>query len=147
MSICYPKKNLQRDYTCDYNFGGLNVFSPMLQLATQSSTKLITTLQKESFMKCGFNFNGPMKTTKHFIRNKCILLAIDYIIKWVEAITLCTNTAMVIMKFLYKFILIRFQCLINMVTNLGVHFINKKIKYLTNQFVLTHLSSTIYYSQ
>jgi len=98
-------------------------------------------------MKCGLNFIGPIKTTKHFTRNKYILLAIDHITKWVEAITFCTNTAMVIMKFLYKFILIRFQCLINIVTNLGVHFINKTVKYLTNQFVLTHLSSTIYYSQ
>jgi hypothetical protein len=38
-------------------------------------------------MKCGLDFIGPIKTTKHYTRDKYILSAIDYIIKWVEAIT------------------------------------------------------------
>jgi hypothetical protein len=42
-------------------------------------------------------------------------------------------------------ILTMFGCPLTIVTNQGVHFINDDIKYLTDHFLLKHVSSTTYY--
>jgi hypothetical protein len=79
------------------------------------------------------------------IRNKYVLVAIDYATQWVEARTLKINTTIVTTKFLYECILTKFGCPLTIVTNQGVHFINDVIKYLTHHFFMKHVSSTIYY--
>jgi hypothetical protein len=94
-------------------------------------TKLVITLPKEPFMKWGLDFIGPIKPTRRLTRNKYILVAIDYAIKWVEAKALVTNIAVVKAKFLYEYILIKFGCPLTIVTDQGVHFINDTIKHLT----------------
>jgi hypothetical protein len=69
-----------------------------------------------------------------YIRNKYIIVAIDYAVKWVEARALKTNRVAVIAIFLYECILTKFGCHLIIITNQGVHFINDAIKYLTNHF-------------
>ncbi len=64
-----------------------------------------------------------------------------------EAQALHTNTTTVITKFLYEHILTRFGCPLIIVTNQGTHFINNAFKYLTDHFILGHISSTLYYLQ
>ncbi len=54
---------------------------------------------------------------------------------------------MFITKNLYDCILTRFGCPLNIVTDQGVHFINDAITYLTNHFLLKHVSFTTYYPQ
>ncbi len=49
------------------------------RLKTKSLVKLVTTLPKEPFMKWGLYFIGPIKLVERSIRNKHILVAIDYI--------------------------------------------------------------------
>jgi len=46
---------------------------------------------------------------------------------------------------LYECILTKVGCPFTIVTNQRVHFINDAIKYLTNHFMLKHVSSTTYY--
>jgi hypothetical protein len=65
----------------------------------------------------------------------------------VEARALKTNIIVVIEKFMYECILNKFGCPLIIATNKGVHFINDAIKYLINQFLLKHVSSTTYYPQ
>jgi hypothetical protein len=80
-------------------------------------------------MKWGLDFIGPIKPIGRLTRNKFILVAIDYVSKWVEAKALITNTIIAI--FLYEYILTRFGCPLTIVTDHGIHFINDTIKHLT----------------
>ena len=56
------------------------------------STKLMTTLLAEPFMKWGLDFVGLVKKTQH-TGKRYILVDIDYATKWVEARALRTNSA------------------------------------------------------
>jgi hypothetical protein len=116
-------------------------------LATQCLAKLVTSLPKKPFMKCGLDFVGPIKPIRRYKRNKYIIIAINYATKWVEVRALKTNIAVVITKFLYECILTKFGCPLTIVTYKGINFINNAIKYLTNHFLLKHVSSTTYYPQ
>jgi len=57
----------------------------------------------------------------------------------------CTNTIVVIVKFLYDHIPTQFGYPLTIVTNQGTHFINNVICYLTNHFILKHASFIVYY--
>ena len=55
------------------------------------------------------DFMGPFPSS---FGNEYILLAMDYVSKWVEAIPSRTNDAKVVVKFLRKNIFARFACLV-----------------------------------
>jgi hypothetical protein len=114
-------------------------------LAIQSLAKLVISLPKEPFMKWGLDFVGPIKLTWRYIRKKCIFVATNHASKWVEARGLKTNTIVITTKFLYEWILTKFKCPLIIVTNWGIHFINDAINYLTNHFLMKHVSFTTYY--
>jgi hypothetical protein len=99
-------------------------------------------------MKWGLDFVGSIKVTcKNIQKNNYILIATYYVTKWVEVRALKKNIVVVTTKFLYECILTRFGCPLIIVIDKGVHFINDAIKYLTNHFLLKHVSSTTYYLQ
>ncbi len=93
----------------------------------------------------GLDFIGPITPTRRLIGNTYILVAIDYATKWVEVKALKTNNVVVIARFLYEYILIKFGCLLTIVIDQGVHFINDIIKHLIEKFLLKLVSFTTYY--
>jgi len=59
----------------------------------------------EAFDVWGIDFMGPFPSS---LGNECILLAVDYMSKWVEVIPSRTNYAKVVVKFLRENIFARF---------------------------------------
>ncbi len=64
-----------------------------------------------------------------------------------EVRALRTNIVVITTKFLHECILIGFGCLLTIIINQGVHFVNDAIKYLTDHFLMKHVSFTTYYLQ
>ena len=56
-------------------------------------------LKVELFDVWGIDFMGPFPPSFGFVY---ILLAVDYVSKWVEAIATTTNNAKVVLKFLHR---------------------------------------------
>ncbi len=72
---------------------------------------------KNHFKNADWIFIGLVKPTSRMLGDRCILVAIDYATKWVEAQALNTNTNAVIDKFLYEHIFMKFGCPLTIVTN------------------------------
>jgi hypothetical protein len=98
-------------------------------------------------MKWGQDYLGPIKPPTHYIGNQYIIIAIDYMIKWVEVKALRDNIAKSIAKFLYENIITCFDCPTHLVNDQGNHFINNFIKLLVQELMITHHISTTYYPQ
>ena len=80
-------------------------------------------LEVELFDVWGIDFMGPFPSS---YKNQYILLAVDYVSKWVEAIATPTNDAKVVLKFLKKNIFIRFGNPRAIISDEGTHFCNKQ---------------------
>nr|GEY53383.1 reverse transcriptase domain-containing protein [Tanacetum cinerariifolium] len=74
----------------------------------------------EIFNVWGINFMGPFPSSRG---NKNILVAVDYLSKWVKAKALPTNDARVVVKFL-KSLFTRFGTPRAIISDLGTHFCN-----------------------
>ena len=66
--------------------------------------------------------------------NMCILLAIDYVSKWVEAIPTSTNDASVVAQFLRSHIFSLFGTPRALITDNGTHFYNKMIDKVLHKY-------------
>nr|XP_016456314.1 PREDICTED: uncharacterized protein LOC107780303 [Nicotiana tabacum] len=78
---------------------------------------------------------------------KYILVAVDYVSKWVEAIALPTNDANVVIKFVKKHIFTRFGTPRVMISDWGTHFCNKILDNVLAQYGVKHKIATAYYPQ
>jgi hypothetical protein len=97
-----------------------------------SLVKLVILLLDEPFMKWGLDYMEPIKPIGKHIRNKYILVVMDYGTKWLEARTLQMNTIVVTTTLIYECILNQFGYPLTLLTEEGVHFISDVIKHLTN---------------
>nr|GEV61941.1 reverse transcriptase domain-containing protein [Tanacetum cinerariifolium] len=79
-------------------------------------------------------------------RNKYILVAIDYLSKWVEAKELLTNDARVVCKFL-KSLLSRFGTPRAIISDRGTYFCNDQFAKVMLKYGVTHRLATAYHPQ
>nr|GEW86933.1 reverse transcriptase domain-containing protein [Tanacetum cinerariifolium] len=79
-------------------------------------------------------------------RNKYILVAVDYLSKWVEAKALPTNDARVVCKFL-KSLFARFGTPRAIISDRGTHFCNDQFAKVMLKYGVTHRLSTAYHPQ
>ncbi|GJS16854.1 reverse transcriptase domain-containing protein [Tanacetum coccineum] len=95
----------------------------------------------EIFDVWGIDFMGPFPSSKG---NKYILVAVDYLSKWVEAKALPTNDARVVCKFL-KSLFARFGAPRAIISDRGTHFCNDQFAKVMLKYGVTHRLSTIAY--
>ena len=99
-------------------------------------------LEVELFDVWGIDFMGPFISS---LNNKYILMAVDYVSKWVEAIALPTNDAKVVVKFLKKQIFTRFGTPRAIISDGGTHFCNRQFDALLNKYGVKHRIATAYH--
>ena len=75
---------------------------------------------------------------------KYILVMVDYVSKWVEAMPTLTNDARVVKKILQKVIFIRFGTPRALISDGGSHFSNHVIEALLKKYGVTHKVATPY---
>ncbi|GJS50099.1 reverse transcriptase domain-containing protein [Tanacetum coccineum] len=92
----------------------------------------------EIFDIWGIDFMGPFPSSRG---NKYILVAVDYLSKWVEAKALPTNDARVVCKFL-KTLFSRFGAPRAIISDRGTHFCNDQFTKVMLKYGVTHRLST-----
>ncbi|GJR19078.1 reverse transcriptase domain-containing protein [Tanacetum coccineum] len=97
----------------------------------------------EIFDVWGIDFMGPFPSSRG---NKYILVAVDYLSKWVEAKALPTNDARVVVKFL-KSLFSRFGAPRAIISDRGTYFFNDKFDKVMSKYGVTHRLSTPYHPQ
>ncbi|GJV20503.1 reverse transcriptase domain-containing protein [Tanacetum coccineum] len=91
----------------------------------------------------GIDFMGPFPSSRG---NKYILMAVDYLSKWVEAKALPTNDARVVCKFL-KSLFARFGTPHAIISDRCTHFCNDQFAKVMLKYGITHRLSTAYHPQ
>ncbi|GJT01629.1 reverse transcriptase domain-containing protein [Tanacetum coccineum] len=91
----------------------------------------------------GIDFMGPFPSLRG---NKYILVAVDYLSKWVEAKALPTNDARVVCKFL-KSLFARFGSPRAIISDRGTHFCNDQFVNIMLEYGVTHRLSITYHPQ
>ncbi|CAH9124841.1 unnamed protein product [Cuscuta epithymum] len=101
-------------------------------------------LYVEIFDVWGIDFMGPFPNSHG---NLYILLAVDYVSKWVEAKATKTDDAKVVADFLKTRIFSRFGVPRILISDRGTHFYNKTVSALLKKYGVTHKLSTAYHPQ
>ena len=92
----------------------------------------------------GIDFMGPFQDS---FGNIYILLAVDYVSKWVEATTCPKNDANIVVGFLQRNILSRFGTPRTIMSDGGSHFANKVFEKLLGRYGIKHIMSLAYHLQ
>nr|GEV62639.1 DNA-directed DNA polymerase [Tanacetum cinerariifolium] len=93
----------------------------------------------EIFDVWGIDFMGPFPSSKG---NKYILVAVDYLSKWVEAKVLPTNDTRVVVKFL-KSLFSRFGTPRAIISDRETHFCNEQFARVMTKYGVTHRLATL----
>ncbi|GJZ31474.1 reverse transcriptase domain-containing protein, partial [Tanacetum coccineum] len=125
-------------------FSKLAIMDPLGDTMAQTTPlKKFLTLICEIFDVWGIDFMGPFPSSRG---NRYILVAVDYVSKWVEAKALPTNDARVVVKFL-KQLFSRFETPRAIISDRGTHFCNDQFSNVLKKYGVTHKLSTSYHPQ
>ncbi|CAN6544087.1 unnamed protein product [Malus baccata var. baccata] len=98
----------------------------------------------EIFDVWGIDFMGPFPSSQGFVY---ILLAVDYVSKWVEAKATRTNDSRVVADFVKTNIFARFGMPRVLISDGGSHFYNRTIEALLKKYNVTHKVAIPYHPQ
>ncbi|KAI5317261.1 hypothetical protein L3X38_036968 [Prunus dulcis] len=116
----------------------------MGNISRRNELPLKNILFVELFDVWGIDFMGPFPSSFGYTY---ILVAVDYVSKWVEAIATKTNDHKVVLKFLRDNIFTRFGTPRAVISDGGSHFCNKIFEALMKKYNITHRVSTPYHPQ
>ncbi|KAK8600940.1 hypothetical protein V6N12_050785 [Hibiscus sabdariffa] len=113
-------------------------------ISRRNEMPLQNILEVELFDVWGIDFMGPFPSSHGDLY---ILLAVDYVSKWVEAIATPKNDAKIVMKFLHKNIFTRFGVPRALISDEGSHFDNKLTAKALRRYGVRHRIATAYHPQ
>nr|XP_016504866.1 PREDICTED: uncharacterized protein LOC107822813 [Nicotiana tabacum] len=105
---------------------------------------LNTILEVDIFDVWGIDFMGPFVGS---CGDTYILVAVDYVSKWVEAVALPNNEARSVVAFLKKSIFTRFGAPRAIISDGGSHFCNRAFDSLLSKYGVNHKVTTPYHPQ
>ncbi|XP_022867324.1 uncharacterized protein LOC111387037 [Olea europaea var. sylvestris] len=101
-------------------------------------------LEVEIFDDWGIDFMGPFPSS---FSNQYILVVVDYVSKWVEAVALPTKDAPVVVYFLKKNIFSRYGTPRAIISDDGKHFCNRLFDSLLTKYGVNHRVAIPYHPQ
>ncbi|KAL4291931.1 hypothetical protein GQ457_14G017450 [Hibiscus cannabinus] len=113
-------------------------------ISRRNEMPLQNILEVELFDVWGIDFMGPFHSS---FGNLYILLAVDYVSKWVEAIATTHNDAKTVQRFIKKNIFTRFGTPRVIISDEGRHFDNRSIAAALRKLAINHKLSTAYHPQ
>ena len=116
----------------------------MGNISRRNMMPLNNILVVELFDIWGIDFMGPFPSSLGYTY---ILVAVDYVSKWVEALATRTNDHKVVLKFLRDMIFTRFGTPRAIISDGGSHFCNKPFEALMKKYNITHRVATPYHPQ
>ncbi|KAL4297029.1 hypothetical protein GQ457_12G014460 [Hibiscus cannabinus] len=113
-------------------------------ISKRNEMPLQNILEVELFNVWGLDFMGPFSSS---FGNLYILLDVDYVSKWVEAIATTHNDAKTVQRFIKKNIFTRFGTPRAIISDEGRHFDNQSIAAALRKLGITHKLLTAYHPQ
>jgi hypothetical protein len=98
----------------------------------------------EIFDVWGIDFMGPFPPSFGY---EYILVGVDYVSKWVEAVATKTNDHKVVVKFIQANVFSRFGTPRAIISDRGKHFCNRFLKTMLLKYFVTHKVATPYHPQ
>lgn len=100
-----------------------------------------------AFSKWGIDFASPIKPPSCHTHAEYIIVATEYLTKWVEAKATTKNDVRTTTKFLYEYVFTRYGFPSEIVSDQGTHFVNEVIEFLLHEFMVIHKRSAPYHPQ
>ncbi|KAL4376234.1 hypothetical protein GQ457_02G040140 [Hibiscus cannabinus] len=113
-------------------------------ISKRNEMPLQNILEVELFDVWGIDFMGPFPSS---FGNLYILLVVDYVSKWVEAVATTHNDAKTVQRFIKKNIFTRFGTPRVIISDEGRHFDNRSIAAALRKLGINHKLSTAYHPQ
>ena len=113
-------------------------------ISSRNEMPLQGILVVQIFYVWGIDFMGPFLPS---FGNLYILLAVDYVSKWMEAIACPKNDANTVVSFLQRNILSRFGTPKTIISDRGSHFASKLFAKLMSRYGIKHIMSLAYHPQ
>lgn len=105
---------------------------------------LTNILEIKLFDVWGIDFMWPFPQS---FRNSYILVNVDYVSKWIEAVANLTNDVKVVTKFLIKNIFSRHGTPRDIINDEGTHFLNKLFENIMKKYGVKHKVVIAYHPQ
>ncbi|XP_059650641.1 uncharacterized protein LOC132296454 [Cornus florida] len=113
-------------------------------ITKRDMTPLSSILVIEIFDVWGINFMGPFPKSHG---KEYILVGVDFLSKWVEAVATTTNDHKVVVEFLQSNIFSRFGMPRAVISDGGKHFCNRFLRILFQKYSISHKVGTSYHPQ
>jgi len=113
-------------------------------MSKRNEMPLQSIIEVEVFDCWGIDFVGPFPSS---YSNKYILVAVDYVSKWVEAVTSPKADSKTVVKFLKKNIFTRFGTPRVLISDGGAHFWNTQLSKALDHYGVKHKVASPYHPQ